>query len=226
MGRRAGSAAKLGEGHGTATAAVAAAIRQRILDGRYATGTKLPQDALAAEFGISRIPVREALVQLEAEGLVTLAPQRGASVSALSRARMTETLEMRALLEPHLLQRSAPRLTAADMAALEATLAEYDAAIAGRRVDLWGALNTRFHLLLHARADRPRAQAMVATLLQESDRYTRLQLAASAEGQARAQAEHRELLRLCAAGQAARAAQLLRGHVLHVAKVLGRLLPD
>ena len=224
MGRRAGSDARLGAGHPTATGAVAEEIRRRILDGRYPTGMKLPQDRLAAEFGISRIPVREALVQLDAEGLVTIAPQRGATVSSLSRDRMIETLELRALLEPHLLALSVPRLSADDLAALEAILAEYDATIAAGRVDLWGALNTRFHLRLHARAGRPRALAVATTLLHESDRYTRVQLAASVADQQRAQAEHRDLLRLCRAGESEAAATLLRHHIGHVTAALDRIL--
>ncbi|MBR0661788.1 GntR family transcriptional regulator [Neoroseomonas oryzicola] len=224
MGRRAARTATLGEGHKTVTGALAEAIRRRILDGSYATGMKLQQDMLAAEFGVSRIPVREALFQLDAEGLVTIEPQRGATVSSLSPERMTETLELRAILEPYLLRCSAPRLTDEDFAALDRLLADYAAAIEAHAVNRWGELNTTFHLGLYARAGRPRAVATVATLLRESDRYTRVQLAASAEYQRRAQAEHLELLRLCRAGEVEAAATLLQSHVSHVRETLGRIL--
>jgi DNA-binding GntR family transcriptional regulator len=224
MGRHAARAATLGEGHKTVTAAVAEAIRSRILDGSYATGMKLQQDMLAAEFGISRIPVREALFQLDAEGLVTISPQRGATVSPLSPERMRETLELRAILEPYLLRHSAPNLGAADFAALDRLLEGYAEAIEAHEVNRWGELNTAFHLGLYARADRPRALATVATLLRESDRYTRVQLAASAEYQRRAQAEHEDLLRLCRTGQFDAAGALMESHVRHVLDTLAMIL--
>ena len=224
MARRAARTTARTEGHRTVSGAVTEAIRRRILEGSYATGMKLQQDRLAAELGVSRIPVREALVQLDAEGLVTIEPQRGATVSALSTERMTETLELRAILEPYLLRRSAPRLTAAELEGLARLLAEYDAAIEGHEIRRWGELNTAFHLALYARAERPRALATVATLLRESDRYTRVQLAASPAYQRRAQAEHREILRLCQVRQVAAAARLVAAHVRHVRETLAILL--
>ncbi len=224
MGRRAARTATLGEGHKTVTGAVIEAIRCRILDGSYATGMKLQQDMLAAEFGISRIPVREALFQLDAEGLVTIEPQRGATVSPLSPERMTETLELRSILEPYLLRSSAPNLTMEDFVALDRLLEDYAEAIDTHAVNRWGELNTAFHLGLYARAGRPRALATVTTLLQESDRYTRVQLAASTEYQRRAQAEHLDLLRLCRAGQYDEAARLMETHIRHVLDTLTLVL--
>jgi DNA-binding GntR family transcriptional regulator len=215
----------LGGGHKTVTAATAEAIRRRILDGSYATGAKLHQDMIAAELGISRIPVREALFQLDAEGLVRIEPQRGATVAPLSRERMIETLELRAMLEPYLLENSAPNLVPADFAELAGILKEYDEAIAAKQMNRWGELNTRFHLGLYARASRPRALAIVTTLLRESDRYTRVQLASRIDYQRRAQAEHAKLLRLCRKGAIEEAATLMRAHILHVSESLERVLP-
>ena len=213
-----------GAGHKTVTAAATEAIRQRILDGSYATGTKLHQDMIAAELGISRIPVREALFQLDAEGLVRIEPQRGATVAPLSRERMIETLELRAMLEPYLLQNSAPHLTPDDFRGLAGLLQDYDASIAAKQMNRWGELNTRFHLGLYARASRPRALAIVTTLLRESDRYTRVQLASRIDYQRRAQAEHAKLLRLCRKGAIEEAATLMRAHILHVSDSLERVL--
>lgn len=213
-----------GAGHRTVAAAATEAIRRRILDGTYATGAKLHQDMIAAELGISRIPVREALFQLDAEGLVRIEPQRGASVAPLSRERMVETLELRAMLEPYLLRNSAPHLTDADFAALARILGDYGEAIAAQAANRWGELNTEFHLGLYARANRPRAQAIVITLLRESDRYTRLQLSQSIDYQRRAQREHAKLLRLCRTGAVEEAAALMRAHILHVSDSLGRAL--
>src|SRR5918997_1165848 len=100
--------------HRTISAAVAEELRRRIVDGEFSAGFQLRQDALASEFGVSRIPVREALMQLEAEGLVKIHPHRGAIVSELSTEEVHELFELRALLEPRLLKASAKHLTEAD----------------------------------------------------------------------------------------------------------------
>ena len=96
--------------HVTMSAAAADKLRRRILDGTLPAGFQLRQDLLAEELGISRIPIREALVQLEAEGLVRIIPHRGAVVSELSLSEIEELFELRALIEPHLLRRSAALL--------------------------------------------------------------------------------------------------------------------
>src|SRR3954462_13104423 len=86
------------------------ALRERILRGDYPEGEPLRQDALADELGVSRIPVREALRQLEAEGLVTFNPHRGAVVSSLSLDEIVELFELRADIECDLLARAVPRM--------------------------------------------------------------------------------------------------------------------
>src|SRR6185437_4850775 len=78
---------------------VAAGIRDAILAGRYGAGERLTEDRLAADFGVSRNPVREALRSLAAEGLVIVAARRGAVVAALRREEAREMIEVRATLE-------------------------------------------------------------------------------------------------------------------------------
>jgi len=195
----------------TATAA-AEAIRERILSGDLAEGESLRQDALAAELGISRIPVREAFRQLEAEGLVTLLPHRGAIVSSLSLDEIAEIFELRALLEPELLTLAIPRMTPADMATADAVLSDYERTLAAGDVHAWGQMNTWFHLALYSPAGRRRSLAIVHNLLSNADRYTRLQLVLT-QGIERAMAEHRALLRFCATGAAVQAVTLLRHHI-------------
>ena len=114
-------------GHRTMALAAADELRRRILSGEFPEGFQLKQDALAADFGMSRIPIREALVQLESEGFVKILPHRGALVAELSPAEIGELFELRALLEPRLLRRSAPRLTPDDYAALDGINAVYSA---------------------------------------------------------------------------------------------------
>ncbi len=170
------SAAGPSLGHRTMALAAADELRRRITNGDYPEGFQLKQDALAEDFGMSRIPIREALVQLESEGFVRILPHRGAQVSELSPAEIRELFELRALLEPRLLRLSAPRLTAEDYETLDAINAEYRAEIRAMHPARWGELNTRLHLHLVSRAEQPRTLAIVTALLQNTDRYTRLQL--------------------------------------------------
>ncbi|MCC7048853.1 MAG: GntR family transcriptional regulator [Alphaproteobacteria bacterium] len=205
--------------HRTVAASAADAIRRRIFGGELKDGEPLRQDMLAAEFGISRTPVREALVQLEAEGLVRIEPHRGAVVAGAALASIEEIFELRELLEPMLLLRSAPRLTEADFRALDAVLREYSAELRGQNVQRWGELNTRLHGMLYARAGRPQTEAIVAKLLAASDRYTRMQLLLT-EGLERAEREHAEIVRLCRGGAYADAASVLARHIRAVKEAL------
>lgn len=209
--------------HRTIASAVVDALRRRILDGEFAAGAQLRQDSLAKEFGVSRIPIREALLQLDAEGLVKILPHRGAVVSELSVAEIKELFDLRALLEPRLLRLSAPHLTEKDYAELENILREYSRELRARHVDRWGELNTAFHAALYRHAGQPRTATIVAALLQNCDRYTRLQLTYT-KGLQRAETEHAELVRLCRAGNVERAAALLQQHIANVGDSLAAFI--
>jgi len=198
--------------HRTISSAVAEELRRRIVNGEFSSGFQLRQDALAGEFGVSRIPVREALMQLEAEGLVKIHPHRGAIVSELSTDEIDELFDLRALLEPRLLRASAPRLTEADYNRLNGILQEYSSELRAMHISRWGELNTEFHMVLYQHARQPRSLAIVANLLQESDRHTRLQLSLT-HGMERAAAEHAEILKLCTEGKIGAACALLKKHI-------------
>ena len=121
-------------GHRTLSAAIVEQLRRDILDGTYAAGAQLRQDALAETFEVSRIPVREALFQLEAEGLVLIEPHKGAVVSAFSLEEIDDVFDLRVLLEPRMLAQSAPRLTPQDFIEAAALEAEFKGAIAAHDV--------------------------------------------------------------------------------------------
>jgi DNA-binding GntR family transcriptional regulator len=198
--------------HRTLSSAIVDRLRQEILDGRYAAGSQLRQDALAQAFEVSRIPVREALFQLEAEGFVRIVPHKGAIVSGLSLDEINDVFDLRKLLEPRLLASSVPALTARDFAAVADMETAFEEAMAARDIGRWGVLNADFHLALYARATQPRTLSIVAGLLQTSDRYTRLQLQRDSSIE-RAQAEHNELIRLCREARMKEAARLLVDHI-------------
>ncbi|MBD9373805.1 GntR family transcriptional regulator [Rhizobium sp. ARZ01] len=201
--------------HRTLSGALLEEIRQAILSGHYSAGSQLRQDALAEAYGVSRIPIREALFHLEAEGLVRIVPQKGAVVSELSQAEIDDVFELRALLEPRLFRRSAPLLSSADFQQLEEIQATYVGAIRGGEINRYGQLNAQLHVALYQRANLPRTQQIVASLLQTSDRYTRVQLS-SADAMKRAMEEHAELIRLSRGGDFEVAAQLLEAHLVAV----------
>jgi DNA-binding GntR family transcriptional regulator len=200
--------------HRTLSAAIVDQLRQSILDGTHKAGVQLRQDALGELYGVSRIPVREALFQLEAEGLVRIVPQKGAIVAELSlgEIEINDVFDLRCLLEPRMLAQSAPRFEVEDFARLDDIQAGFERAIAARNVSDWGQLNADFHMALYVRAEQPRTQSIVASLLQTSDRYTRVQLSTTAS-MGTAETEHAELIELCRAGKVADACRLLERHI-------------
>jgi DNA-binding GntR family transcriptional regulator len=141
-------------------------------------------------------------------------------------ADVAEALELRGALEPRLLSLSAPRLTAEDFTQANALLEDYAAALRDGATARWGMLNTDLHLLLYSRAERPRALALVSSLLAECDRYTRLQLSTDNAELERADREHREIVRLCRNGYVSAACALLTDHIDHVAAALMAFLGE
>lgn len=195
------------------------AVRDGILRGRYPEGEPLRQDAIAEELGVSRIPVREALRQLEAEGLVTFSPHRGAVVSTLSLQEIMELFELRAQIEGDLIKRAVPLMTSEDHARAKEILGAYELALRSGEVAVWGALNWQFHSTLYAPSQRPFTLGILGKLHQHSDRYLRMQLALT-HGETRAKDEHRAIAAAVKKGDGALAARLMREHILGAGRSL------
>ena len=209
--------------HRTLSAAIVDQLRQSILDGTYPAGSQLRQDALGEAYGVSRIPVREALFQLEAEGLVRIVPQKGAIVSELSLDEINDVFDLRLILEPRMLAQSAPRFDAKDLDGLDDIQRRFEKAIKARNVSEWGQLNADFHMALYARAPQPRTKTIVAALLQTSDRYTRLQLS-NTKAMGIAEKEHAHLIELCRAQKIEEACRFLERHIESVRTDLLRVV--
>lgn len=203
----------------TLTGMTLEALRERILRGAFPEGEPLRQDAIAEELGVSRIPVREALRQLEAEGLVTFHPHRGAVVTTLSLDEITELFELRADIESDLLRRSIPLMAAADHRRATAILDAYDEALRAGEVAAWGELNWQFHSALYAPSNRQFTLAIVSKLHQHSDRYLRMQLSRT-HGESRARTEHRAILAAARKRDAVKAPALMRAHILNAGQSL------
>lgn len=124
------------------------ALRKALFSGSYKPGERLVEDRLASEMGVSRVPVREALRVLAAEGLIDIAPRRGATVTALSSVAARDTIEVRATLEGLNARLAARRHSPATVAALESVLAVGGRAMAKRDARTLNTLNARFHDVL------------------------------------------------------------------------------
>jgi len=207
----------------TLTSAVTESLRQRLLSGEFVDGQQLRQEALSNEYGVSRVPVREALRQLEAEGLIQIIDHKGAIVSKLSLDDVLELLEIRALLESSVLKASIPCQTSADITLAEQTLHEFEVALQKNDVRHWGELNSRFHLALYRAAKRPNTLALIEQLHNKTDRYTRMQILFTRTME-RAHEEHTRLLELCKQGAAEEAAEFIRFHILSAGHALEHYL--
>ncbi|MBX3010498.1 MAG: GntR family transcriptional regulator [Caldilineaceae bacterium] len=204
------------------TETIASALRTDILHGQLKSQMPLRQDEIAARFGVSKIPVREALQQLKAEGLVTFFPNRGAVVSALSSAEVEEIYLMRIALETVALARAIPQLTIADLARAERLLVAIDQTEQAAR---WVELNWEFHALLYQPANLPRMMNWMSTLHTNVARYMVLYLA-GLDYQAASQQEHRALLAACRQGEIEPATELLRQHLQAAADHLVAFLAE
>jgi len=178
-------------------AAVVERLRERILNGDLREGQQLRQDAIAADFQISRIPVREALSHLAAEGLITIVANRGAIVSALSPEEIGELFETRAVLECYMLRHAIPNLTEQDFERAEDILREFEESLEDEsEAKSWGQRNWLFHSTLYAPARRPVMMGFLKTLNHNCDRYTRLHLVFTRNLHLAGEA-HRKLLDAC-----------------------------
>jgi DNA-binding GntR family transcriptional regulator len=202
----------------TVADSVAEYITSKIVTGAYPGGSPVRQEAIAAELGVSRIPVREALLQLEAEGLIVNRPHRGAVVADLSVEDAIELFDARVVLEPHIVKVAIANLTDADLTSVSAILKEYEEGVAGHRdpAEL-SRLNWAFHAALLEPARRPRTMALIQTLYHSADRYLRLQIE-PLTAQSKALDEHRVIFDAYSKRDASLTSRLLKAHIRDAAE--------
>lgn len=196
----------------TAVELVVDELRDRILSGAIPPGSALRQELFAEELGVSRLPVREAIRQLSAEGLIDMIPHRGAYVSMLSRAEVQEFFDIRLRLEPWLLRLAVQQRNVQDLELASQVVAQMDTA----EPEQWGRLNWQLHELLYRSAQRPAALAMVRALHEKSERYFRFQIV-NAPIRQQAHDEHSALIALARHGQAEQAEVALERHIAEAA---------
>lgn len=200
---------------------VADALREAILRGIFKSGQPLLQDEIAAQFGLSRIPVREALRQLEGEGLVTLYPHRGAVVSHLSVGELREICEIRVALESLAIRLAMPNHTESTMLQAERILDDIDRDV--NVIGHWTENNWKFHSTLYKPANRPRLLKTIRGLHNNVDRYLRLHVSLM-NYKTKGQQEHRQILDACDRRDVTAATMLLEQHIEGVATLLSEYL--
>ncbi|WP_028936378.1 GntR family transcriptional regulator [Pseudonocardia spinosispora] len=206
--------------HGSEASRVADALRQRLLTGDLPSGTRLSQGKLAAEYGVSRIPVRDALQLLAAEGFLDIGPSV-ALVRELSIAELQELYDLRLAVEPMLTRFAVPNVGLAEITRMESLEAEMESGPEPRR---WLAANAEFHAQVYTRGNRPRMIELTTQLRRLIDRYLHLHVGMFGD-MAPLHAEHRAILDAVRAGNADQAAELTREHLANSHRlVLGYLL--
>jgi DNA-binding GntR family transcriptional regulator len=195
---------------------VTSALRDMILTGSLGLGVQLKQEALAKRFGVSRIPVREALKRLQAEGLVQHTPHQGSIVATQSVPELLETLDIRIGLETRALKLAIPLMKATDHKAAREIMAKYDASESPLE---WAELNLEFHLCLYRPCGRPRLLKMIEEIVRGIGIHLRAQQSYKA-GRKSPQSEHREILRACVARDIPLAIELLEKHIEHTQRAL------
>lgn len=193
----------------TAPEIATAVLREAILDGAIPASDPLPQDLIAGRLGISKIPVREALRSLEAEGLVRFVPNRGAIVAPLSVQELGEIVEMRVALEPMALRLAIPHLTDADLRRAISLVVDLDEA---GDPAIQSRLNWNLHATLYSRAGRGLLLSTIRGLHTRVDRYMRVVLS-DARHHRESQREHRALIKACRNRDVEAATTILREHV-------------
>jgi DNA-binding GntR family transcriptional regulator len=156
--------------HGASARRIADGVRESILAGEVGPGERVRQEMIAAQYGASRVPVREALRILEAEGLVTLVANTGAWVSRLSLAECEELYQVRERIEPLLLRFSMPNLSGETVAELHRLATAMEA---GTDVEAFLRLDREFHWLSYSGADTTVLGETVQRLWNATQHYRR-----------------------------------------------------
>jgi len=205
-----------------ATEQTVAQLRRLILEGDLEPGVRLQEVELAAQLGVSRTPVREALRALSSQGLVEVLPNRGARVACWSDEDLDEIYELRVLLESHAAERAASRMCASEMEVLDDLCDRMeDCARRGRRHDLLALseLNSDFHGRVMDAAASPRLTTMRASVVQVP-LVMRTFVRYSPEALARSMGHHRELVAALRARAPAWAGAVMKSHIVAAHTVL------
>jgi DNA-binding GntR family transcriptional regulator len=196
----------------TAHQSVRESLRRAILSGALPAGTRLVQSDLSARLRVSTTPVREALRDLTAEGLIVFDPHIGAVVRKLDFAEVEEIYEIRKLLEPLAIAKAIKHITAAELADAERLMAAMDDE--SNAAD-WTDLNREFHELMSKAARSPILEGMISNVSDRAAIYVAHSARNSPERFRQGNREHRDLLDAIESRNVARAQAILVDHLQH-----------
>ncbi len=200
-------------------------LRERILSGDLVEGEVIRQEALAEEYDVSRMPIREALKRLSAEGLVQWSNNRSGTVMKHSLEEIGEMFDLRILIEVDLFRRSIPLMSSTDFATCEDILTLMEISYDEDDVGKWGALNHSYHSALYAAAQRGLTRELLDRISIQTDRYVRMHLSVMKQREP-AKEEHRGLLDFARAGKVDEGCALLADHISRTKKQLLSLVAD
>lgn len=188
---------------------IAGQLRTEILHGEIAPGSRLSQLSIAERFGVSRIPVRDAIQLLSSEGLLHPTTKATAIVTGMSVPELQELYELREAIEPMATQIAVPNVGRADIMMMrkQMTLME-----SSNEAPIWLSANAEFHAAVYKRASRPRMIELVEQLRRLTDRYMYMHLEVIGRTE-HLHAEHLGILQAVESGDAALAARLTREHL-------------
>jgi DNA-binding GntR family transcriptional regulator len=195
------------------------ALRDEIVRGDYAPGQHLRLEEIAPRFDVSTMPVREALRELEVEGLVSIFPHRGAIVRKLSADELQDIYDVRAVLEEMATRLAVPFLTEETLTELKSIVEQIDdsAGDVAKTVKL----NHQFHLTLYAASGRSHLGEIIRILRNRVQHYLHVFIVESELGHnPKSQGEHRAILEACERGDAELAASLIHHHVAQVGRAI------
>lgn len=188
-------------------------IEERIVTGQYTPGTRLDEQELAESFGVSRTPIREALIQLASAGLVEIRPRRGAIVSAIGPSRLCEMFDVMAELEAMCGRLAARRITPAEQEGLRAAHLACETARRDNDPDAYYRLNEAFHQAIYHASHNAFLAEQAHALHRRLRPYRRLQLRVR-NRMSTSFSEHAAIVDAIIGGDGEQAADRLRRHVV------------
>lgn len=213
------SFAPIEEHRRTLAALVQDRVREAILNQTLRPGERIDQVKLAEELQVSMAPLREALKDLEAEGLVTIYPRRGAFVTEMSADDLDKLYFARALIEGETIFHAVPRLTQDALERLERVVSSMRQATRDEDVSTYIGLNRQFHLEIYSALDNPHLLLVIQNLWKRSELY-RYHLMAATHDTERVHREHEEILDACYRRDQAAAREVAVRHIRHTQEEL------
>jgi DNA-binding GntR family transcriptional regulator len=195
-------------------------LRSAILDGRLPPGTAVRQQELATLFGVSRMPVREALRQLEAQSLLKVEMHKGAVVAPLIGEDAVDTYALRVMLETEALRQSIPLLDMEDIASARGYIQQLENET--RHAEI-GRLNRLFHMALYSKAPNRKLLRLIETELNEEERFLRFHLSSMGLGKL-TQDDHNALVDAASDKMVDEAVAVLERHLNTAARVIRKYL--